>query len=177
MLLLAGHRVNDDGALQSDLKLFGRARRQVFLPQLLAVDDDAGPRLGVIGLIADDQLYRLALLAELDCRVSRARRQQGYARQRRPNSDSLAELRHPFPPWTKIARLPRADRRVKNRNQCRNTRVWSATRQQSLCDRIKVASGMSAPATTPQQVERTPDSGAPARDFARDGIFVLSITK
>src|SRR6266436_113881 len=25
MLLLAGHRVNDDGALQSDLKLYGRA--------------------------------------------------------------------------------------------------------------------------------------------------------
>src|SRR6516162_7649515 len=87
MLLLAGHRVNDDGALQSDLKLYGRARRQVFLPQLLAVDDDAGPGLGVIGLIADDQLYRLALLAELDCRVSPDRRQQCYARQRRPNSD------------------------------------------------------------------------------------------
>jgi len=61
-LLLAGHRVNDDGALQSDLKLYGRARGQVFLPQLLAVDDDAGPGLGVIRLIADDQLYRLALL-------------------------------------------------------------------------------------------------------------------
>ena len=71
MLLLAGHRVNDDGALQSDLKLYGRARRQVFLPQLLAVDDDAGPGLGVIGLIADDQLYRLALLADKDTGVIR----------------------------------------------------------------------------------------------------------
>src|SRR5262249_34096009 len=81
------------------------------------------------------QLYRLALLAELYCRVSRARRQEGHPRQRRPNSDSLAELRHPFPPWTKIARLPRAARRVKNRNESRNTGHWAATRHQTLRNR------------------------------------------
>ncbi len=80
VLLLAGHRVDDDGTLQPDLKFHGRARRQVFLPKLLAVDDDAGPGLGVVGLIADDEMDGLALLAELDSRVPRVRCQQAYAR-------------------------------------------------------------------------------------------------
>jgi len=105
---------NDDGALQSDLKLYGRARGRYFSTTACRDEDDR-TRTRVIRLIADDQLYRLALLAELDCRVIPPRRQQGL---RTPASTQipirLAEFDIPSLPG-QDRRLPRADRRVKNR--------------------------------------------------------------
>ena len=80
-VLLAGqHRVDDDGALQADLELDVRALRQVLLLELLAAHDDAGPRLGVVGLIADDELDRLARFAELDGCVRHRHHQGRHAR-------------------------------------------------------------------------------------------------
>ena len=57
------HSVHDDCALQSDLKINLRTRREVFLVELFAAHDHAGPRLGVVGLIADHEIDRAALLA------------------------------------------------------------------------------------------------------------------
>src|SRR6266511_2235552 len=165
MLLFTGHRVDYDGALQSDLKLHGRARRQVFLPKLLAVDDDAGPGLGVVGLIADDEMDRLALLAELDGRVSRVRRQQAYARQRQANTDSLAEVRHLFLPGPRSPGCPGLINVSKT--------ATSPEASASGPDQRNGAAGKSPrprllPATTPQRVEGTPENAASARE-SRDG--------
>ena len=89
VLLLAGHRVHDHRALQPDLELGGRALRQVLLPEALAVVDHPGPRLGVVRLVADDQIHRFAFLAEIDARRSILRRYRHRERSSRHRYDLL----------------------------------------------------------------------------------------
>ena len=78
VLLAREQVVDDDRALQADLEIDRRALRQVFLVELLAAHDHARPRLGVVGLVADHELDRLADLAEVD--VGRKQRKSRPAR-------------------------------------------------------------------------------------------------
>ena len=73
-VLLAGEQVvHDDRALQANLEFDLGPFRQIFLVELLAAHDDAGPGLRVVRLIADDELDRCSRLAIID--VCRERRQ------------------------------------------------------------------------------------------------------
>ena len=88
-VLLAGqHVVDDDRALQADLKLDGRTLGQIFFVELLAAHHHAGPGLGVVRLIADHQLDRLAGLAVVDvsCHCRRGCKTARHG-QRRCNPD------------------------------------------------------------------------------------------
>ncbi len=63
VLLACDHPVHDDRALQTNLESDGRTLRQIFFVKLLVAHDQAGPRFGVVGLIADDEIDRSAWLA------------------------------------------------------------------------------------------------------------------
>ncbi|MCY4220336.1 MAG: hypothetical protein OXD35_01625 [Thiotrichales bacterium] len=66
VLLFSGHRVHDHRPLQADFEGGGRTVGQVVLPETLSVVHDPGPGFGVVRLVADDQIHRLAFLAEVD---------------------------------------------------------------------------------------------------------------
>ena len=105
VLLACEHRVHDHGPLESNRELDGRSLRQVLLVQLLATHHDAGPRLRVVRLIADDQVHRRSRLSELEIAGDGDRRsadnqpeRSGEARQRSPNTMIHAE-RHACLPF------------------------------------------------------------------------------
>src|SRR5207302_8445916 len=57
------HPIDDDCTLQANLKINLRALRQIFLVELFAAHDHAGPRLRVVGLVPHHELYRASWLS------------------------------------------------------------------------------------------------------------------
>jgi len=76
------------------MELHGRALGQIFLPQLQTVDDCARPGFAVVGLIADDEMDRIAGLAvvKVGCVhvIGGGQAEAGQS----PNRGALNELAH-----------------------------------------------------------------------------------